>query len=159
MPRTPVVISLALAAMLLAAAAALPRPACAGEPGAAAGRSAEGIRDALAAWFAMPPAPAREIAPQVLHPDDRSRAIELRGASPNPFRSETAVRFSIPAPARVQVRVFDVRGRLLRTLVDAQLPAGDHSAMIRAEGLPPGIYWVHLRAGAVSISRRLVRLG
>jgi len=82
--------------------------------------------------------------------------IELRGAFPNPFRSETAIRFAVPSPTRVQVRLFDVAGKLVRTLVDAQLPAGDHSAMVRREGLAPGVYWVQLRAGAVGATRRVV---
>jgi hypothetical protein len=153
-PRLP-----AAALMLAAALACAPRPV---EAGAGARVTAADpvtvawIRAALDGLSGLPPAPAREIAPYVLHPDDASRAIELRGAFPNPFRSETAIRFAVPAPTGVQVRLYDVSGRLVRTLVDAQLPAGDHSAMVRADGLRPGVYWVRLQAGAVAATRRVV---
>jgi hypothetical protein len=114
------------------------------------------IRAALSGLYGLPGAPTREITPHLLHPDDASRAVELRGAFPNPFRSETAIRFALPQAARVQVRLYDVSGRLVRTLVDAQLPAGDHSAMVRADGLHPGVYWARLQAGSVAATRRVV---
>lgn len=146
-----------LAALLLAVALACPpRPLAASEAPDPDAAALSRIRAALSGWFAVPAPASREITPHVLHPDDASRAIELRGAFPNPFRSETAIRFAVPAPTRVQVRMFDVTGRQVRTLVDAQLPAGDHSAMVRADGLTPGVYWVRLQAGAVSTTRRVV---
>jgi hypothetical protein len=149
--------SLALAAVLVAVAlACAPRPLAAEEPKAPDAATVERIRAAVSGWFAVPVPAPREITSHVLHPEDASRAIELRGAFPNPFRSETAIRFAVPAPTRVQVRMFDVTGRLVRTLVDAQLPAGDHSAMVRADGLNPGVYWVRLQAGAVAATRRVV---
>ena len=47
---------------------------------------------------------------------------------PNPFNPETVIPYSLSAPGRVAVRVYDVRGRLVRTLVDAVQPAGVHAA-------------------------------
>ena len=47
---------------------------------------------------------------------------------PNPFNPETVIPYSLSAPGRVTVRIFDVRGRLVRTLVDAVQPAGVHAA-------------------------------
>ena len=52
----------------------------------------------------------------------------LQQNRPNPFNPETVIPFSISAPGRVAVRVFDVRGRLVRTLVDSWMPAGVHVA-------------------------------
>ena len=47
---------------------------------------------------------------------------------PNPFNPATVIPFTLASPGRVEIRVFDVAGRLVRTLVDAALPAGDHVA-------------------------------
>jgi len=47
---------------------------------------------------------------------------------PNPFNPETVIPYSLSVPGRVAVRVYDVRGRLVRTLIDAVQPAGVHAA-------------------------------
>jgi hypothetical protein len=47
---------------------------------------------------------------------------------PNPFNPETVIPYSLSVPGRVAVRVYDVRGRLVRTLIDAVQPAGLHAA-------------------------------
>jgi hypothetical protein len=52
----------------------------------------------------------------------------LQQNRPNPFNPETVIPYSISSPGRVSVRVFDVRGRLVRTLVDAWMPPGVHVA-------------------------------
>lgn len=109
----------------------------------------------LAGVPALPPT-AREIEPFVLLPEDRTHALEFRGAMPNPFRAETAIRFSLPVSARVSLRVYDVAGKLVRTLVDAQLPPGDHSAMLVAGDMRSGVYFAVLRVGAVTTGRRVV---
>ena len=45
-----------------------------------------------------------------------------------PFNPETVIPFSLATPGRVAVRVYDVRGRLVRTVMDAVKPAGIHAA-------------------------------
>jgi len=47
---------------------------------------------------------------------------------PNPFNPETVIPFSLAFPGRVAVRIYDVRGRLVRTVLDALKPAGVHAA-------------------------------
>ncbi|NOT35141.1 MAG: T9SS type A sorting domain-containing protein [Candidatus Eisenbacteria bacterium] len=114
------------------------------------------ITAALTEWAPKRPKVRREIETHFVSPNDVSRGVELRGAFPNPFRSETAIRFAVPSATPVTVRLFDVSGKLVRTLIDAQLPAGDHSAMLRSEGLSAGVYFIQLRAGVVQASRRVV---
>jgi len=53
-------------------------------------------------------------------------AFRLAPAFPNPFNPSTNVKFAVPRPARVVVRVYDPAGRLVRTLVAADLPAAEH---------------------------------
>ncbi|MFN0150132.1 MAG: FlgD immunoglobulin-like domain containing protein [bacterium] len=53
-------------------------------------------------------------------------SLALLQNSPNPFRSSTTLHFSLPRPQEAQVSVFDVSGRLVRTLVDRRLAGGEH---------------------------------
>jgi len=57
-------------------------------------------------------------------PTNATRRFALEQNSPNPFNPSTQIQFSIPAGARVQLRIFDVRGRLVRALVDQDYDAG-----------------------------------
>ena len=62
---------------------------------------------------------------EALVPSFRDALMQNR---PNPFNPETVIPFSLAAPGRVTVRIFDVRGRLVRTVLDAVKPAGIHAA-------------------------------
>jgi len=57
-----------------------------------------------------------------------SFADALMQNRPNPFNPETVIPFSLAATGRVTVRIYDVRGRLVRTVLDAVKPAGVHVA-------------------------------
>lgn len=90
---------------------------------------------------------------------DRSDIMLLEPAVPNPFREETQIRFLLPAPADVHVRVFDVRGRTLKHLLRDARPAGKHMVTLTSDGMEPGAYHVVLKAGERFdvISVRLLR--
>jgi hypothetical protein len=77
----------------------------------------------------------------------RGGVVEFRGGSPNPFQTETALRFYLPATQTVSLKVYDVTGQLVRTLVDGEMPAGEHAARFRADGLRAGMYFTQLRTG------------
>ena len=65
-------------------------------------------------------------------------------ARPNPFNPRTKIEFGMREAGRATVRIFDVRGRLVRTLVDRDLPAGNHSVDFDADGMASGIYLMAL---------------
>lgn len=109
--------------------------------------------------FNAPVAPAAlapEIVPGVGSEPEEGRVLAYRGAFPNPFRAETALRFTLPTRQLVSLRIYSVTGQLVRTLVDATLPPGDHSAMFRADDLPSGAYFALLRVGKVQMSRTVM---
>jgi flagellar hook assembly protein FlgD len=54
--------------------------------------------------------------------------LALAPAAPNPFRSVTRLRYTLPAAGRVGLTVFDVRGRQVRALRSEVEPAGAHTA-------------------------------
>jgi len=77
-------------------------------------------------------------------------------ASPSPFHDLTTLRFSIPAATHVELKVYNVAGQRVASLIDADLPAGIHSATFAAGNLAPGMYFVSMRAGATQLRRHVV---
>ncbi len=53
------------------------------------------------------------------------------------------------------VNVFDVTGRLVATLVQGYLSAGQHEVQWRADNMPSGVYLVRMQAGAFSQTKRM----
>jgi cytochrome c peroxidase len=79
--------------------------------------------------------------------DDLPVALGRPMLSPNPFNPKTVVHYTVPAAGHVDLVLFDVAGRRVRTLVSAQQPSGDHSVQLVAEDLPSGLYFVKLATG------------
>jgi hypothetical protein len=85
-------------------------------------------------------------------------------ALPNPARSGTDVQFSLPSSGSASLRIFDVTGREVATLVDQPaLSAGAHSAHwdlrdLDGRRVPPGIYLIRLRTDSSSELHRLAVL-
>ncbi len=80
----------------------------------------------------------------------------LEGNYPNPFNPQTAIRFGLPETAQVRLVVYDVRGRQVRVLAEGVRAAGMHEVTFDATGLPSGVYFYRLTAGAFSASRHMV---
>ena len=89
---------------------------------------------------------------------DMPRVLAFRGGWPNPFRDETVLRFSLPASAHVQLRVYDVAGHLVASVIDAMMPPGDHSAPFRAAKLPAGLYFAKLRVDDTPLTQGLMHV-
>jgi hypothetical protein len=82
---------------------------------------------------------------------------------PNPFNPATMIRVQVPGTGSATLRVFDVSGRLVRTLVQGSLPRGAHQVTWdgrddRGFSAPTGIYVYRLEAGGKTLSRRMVLL-
>ncbi len=83
----------------------------------------------------------------------------LEGPVPNPFRSSTTVRFALPQPGPVDIAVYDLSGRRVRTLLAGALDAGEQRATWDGRDdsgarVVAGIYFVRLRAAG---GERLVK--
>jgi hypothetical protein len=85
-----------------------------------------------------------------------ARTFALHPAFPNPFNSETQISFDLPAQSRVRLELFDITGRQVRTLTDADYPAGSHIARISVPDLAAGMYLVRLQAGRYSAVQKLI---
>jgi len=83
-------------------------------------------------------------------------------AAPNPFQSETALHYAVPPSTRVMAAVYNASGARVRGLTDAVLSGSGTIAWDgRTQGgerAPAGVYFVHLQAGAVRDTKKVVLL-
>ena len=85
----------------------------------------------------------------------------LGHARPNPFNPTTTVEYTVAAPGRVKIRVFDVAGRVMRTLVDSHVAAGRRTAVWdgttdTGQRAASGVYFVRMEAsGQFNATRKL----
>ncbi|MCH8959749.1 MAG: DUF1501 domain-containing protein [Bacteroidetes bacterium] len=86
-------------------------------------------------------------------------AFALHQNYPNPFNPQTTIPYTLLQSESVRIRVYDVRGRLLSTLVDQVQPAGQHAVTFEANRLPSGVYFYRLEtpAGVQTKEMTLVR--
>jgi hypothetical protein len=95
--------------------------------------------------------------------DEVPSVFSLRPGYPNPFAGTTRLELALPSPERVVARVYSPSGRLVRTLADKSMPAGEH--MLAWDGrdehgvqVASGVYFVRLQAGSDTASRKVVLL-
>ncbi|MCR4439561.1 MAG: DUF3160 domain-containing protein [candidate division KSB1 bacterium] len=75
---------------------------------------------------------------------------------PNPTAGVAALRYTIPAAQEVELVVFDLKGRMVRTLAVGPQTAGEHVAAWDARDVPAGVYLVRLRAGTQKAWQKLI---
>ncbi len=84
-------------------------------------------------------------------------AIQLLANYPNPFSSDTRIRFSLASRQSVRISVFDAIGREVAVLMEGDVGGGDHAIPYAAESLPAGLYFVVLESGGIRVTRPIVR--
>jgi len=82
---------------------------------------------------------------------------------PNPFNPSTTISFDLPAKAKVSLKVYDVAGRLIRTLTDSEFDAGRHSITWdgrneSGSGVASGVYFYKLESKDFSGTKKMVLL-
>lgn len=98
----------------------------------------------------------REAEPAGLAGPDRLE-FGLGQNHPNPFRGETAIRFTLPADEdEVSITVFDVAGRQVATVARGPFGAGEHTVRWDARGVPSGLYFYRVVAGENVATRKLL---
>jgi hypothetical protein len=83
-------------------------------------------------------------------------SYELLQNFPNPFNPSTQIGMRIAEPTHVTLRVYDILGREVATLVNEQLEAGDHTRTWDASGMASGVYYYRLQAADFTQTRSLV---
>ncbi|MCX7785405.1 MAG: T9SS type A sorting domain-containing protein [candidate division WOR-3 bacterium] len=75
---------------------------------------------------------------------------------PNPCRTQTTIRYSLTAPTKVSLQLYDISGRLVKTLVDEEKKPGNYSLTLNTKTLCSGVYFLSLEADNKRIIERLV---
>jgi hypothetical protein len=99
----------------------------------------------------MTPAPGSEL----------PKALAVTDVAPNPFNPRTTIRYAMPHTGRITLRIYDLRGRLVRNLVDEVVAAGHHTTVWNGRGddgavTAAGVYFVRIDDGLGAATRKVV---
>ena len=91
---------------------------------------------------------------------DKSTAIPedylVLSVFPNPFNNRSVVSFSLERAGEVSLKVYDVTGREVGSLVSGHLSLGYHEVVWNAEGMASGVYFVRMEAGGLVQARKIL---
>ena len=85
-------------------------------------------------------------------------AFYLDGNFPNPFNSETNIRFSLAEAKETSLKVYDLTGREIAVLVQGEMSAGEHNVSFNANNIPSGVYFYTLTSGELSATKKMLFL-
>jgi hypothetical protein len=75
---------------------------------------------------------------------------------PNPFNPSTKINYSVPQTSNVVIKVFDILGNEIETLVNEEKAIGTYEINWYAENLPSGIYFYRLQAGSFIETKKMI---
>jgi hypothetical protein len=96
--------------------------------------------------------PATAVGP----PEAKPAQFYLAQNHPNPFNPSTTIEFGVPTAAHVTLKVVNLLGQEVKTLVDDYMAAGMHQVTFHADGLPSGVYLYRMEAGSFVATKKLV---
>ncbi len=101
--------------------------------------------------------------PVAVNEETPGMPLSLHQNYPNPFNPVTTISFTVPADGRAILRIYNVKGELVRTLVDRVLPAGPAEAVWDGTGdngrrLASGVYFGVLNVGREQATRKMILL-
>ena len=88
----------------------------------------------------------------------RPENFDILSAYPNPFNAKTTIKFSLSETAAIKLEIFDITGRLVRTLANSEFPAGENSVVWDAENSSSGVYFAKLSTPIGNTAKKLVLL-
>jgi len=75
---------------------------------------------------------------------------------PNPFNPSTNINYSIPVDGNVSLKIYDLLGNEVYTLIDEQKPAGSHEVEFNASSLSSGVYYYQIKSGEFLATKKLM---
>jgi len=93
--------------------------------------------------------------------DDKSvlpQEYALHQNYPNPFNPSTTIEFDLPKPANVKIEVYTITGQKIQSLINKNLPAGNHQVEFNAENFSSGVYFYRIEAGEFQDVKKMILL-
>ena len=90
--------------------------------------------------------------------NELSREFALFDNYPNPFNPTTTIEYSIPEALFVELKIYDILGGEVASLVKENKPSGKHSVKFNASNLPSGIYFYRIVSGNFIATKKLIIL-
>jgi len=84
--------------------------------------------------------------------------FDLAQNYPNPFNPNTKIRYQLPEPSFVTIKVYDVLGNEIESLVQTDKVAGSYDIEFDGSGLTSGIYYYRIMAGNFSQTKKMILL-
>lgn len=84
--------------------------------------------------------------------------FELSQNYPNPFNPVTRIQYSVNSMELVSLKIYDILGNEVATLVNKEQPAGRYELMFNAEELSSGIYFYKLQSGSLIQTKKMILL-
>lgn len=91
-------------------------------------------------------------------PNQTPKKFELEQNYPNPFNPSTIIRYDIPKSVFVSLKIYNILGKEITSLVNEEKKPGEYSITFNAASLPSGIYLYMLNAGSFSETKKFVLL-
>lgn len=121
----------------------------------AVGEGMDGVRQSVAAarekYLSLPTDLEEETANQPV-------VFALAQNYPNPFNPATNIKYSVPETGFVTLKIYDVMGREISTLVNKQMNTGNYEVTFNASSLSSGVYIYSLKAGNKIISKKMMMI-
>ncbi|MCP4311099.1 MAG: T9SS type A sorting domain-containing protein [Bacteroidetes bacterium] len=95
------------------------------------------------------------VSPVQVHTSDPIHTSALAQNFPNPFNLSTVIKYQLAVDSMVQLAIYDLLGREIKTLVQQYQNSGEHSISFDASELASGIYIYKLKAGPIEQSRKM----
>ncbi len=100
----------------------------------------------------------RDSTSTVVNDENKIFKFEFSQNYPNPFNPNTTIKYTIPSAGLITIKVFDVLGKEVATLVNAEKPARNYEIEFNAANLTSGIYFYQLKAGSFVETKKMILL-
>lgn len=77
---------------------------------------------------------------------------------PNPFNPSTKIKFTIPKTGNVSLKIYDILGREIKTLINKEMQPGIYDIEFNAVNLPSGVYFYQLKVGSYVETKKMILL-